>query len=256
MAIVEFERRGPIALITLNRPQIRNAFDAPMAQALGAAVDDLEHDETLRVGILRATVTEPRPVFCAGHHLGTIESERDGGPRAETERGGFGGLVRYPRTKPLIAAVDGLATSGGLEIVLACDLVVATERSSFALAEVKWGLVAGAGGLFRLPWAIGRAAAMDAILTATPISAQRAYQLGLVSTLVPADADAAAIERAELIAGNGRLAVSASLRVASEAFSRSEDELWAENARAIGMIINSDELVAGVAAFADKSRPA
>jgi enoyl-CoA hydratase len=253
MAIIEFERRGPVGVITLNRPEIRNAFDSAMAKALGAAIDELEADRELRVGVLQATITEPRPVFCAGHDLRTIEDERDGGERAETERGGFGGLVQYPRSKPLIAAVDGLATSGGLEIVLACDLVVATRRSSFALAEVKWGLIAGAGGLFRLPWAVGRAAAMDMILTATPMSADRAHQLGLVSTLVEADAEGAAMERATLIAGNGPFAVSASLQVADKAFALPESALWVENDKAIDKIINSAELVAGVAAFAVKS---
>jgi enoyl-CoA hydratase len=252
MAIVEFERRGPIGVITLNRPEIRNAVDFPMAQALGAAIDTLEQDPDLRVGILQATVTEPRPVFCAGHDLRTIESERDGGDRAETERGGFGGIVLYPRSKPLIAAVDGLATSGGLEIVLACDLVVATARSSFALAEVKWNVLAGAGGLFRLPWAIGRATAMDMILTGAPIDATRAHQLGLVSTLVESDVLDAALTRATLIAANGSVAVSASRQVAEQAFSLSEAELWAENEKAIEKVIYSPELVAGIASFATR----
>jgi enoyl-CoA hydratase len=204
-------RRDGIAVITLNRPEVRNAFDADMAQALGSAIDELEGDPDLRVGILRATITEPRPVFCAGHDLRTIEIERSGGPRAETDRGGFAGIVTYPRAKPLIAAIDGLATAGGLEIVLACDLVVATRRSSFALAEVRWSLFAGAGGLFRLPWALGRATAMDLILTGDELPAQRAYELGLVGTLVDDDADAAAMERARRIAANGALAVTVSM---------------------------------------------
>ena len=253
MAIVDVERRGAVGIITLNRPETRNAIDFEMAQALGAAVEAVERDPDLRVGILRATITEPRPVFCAGHDLRTIESERDGGPRAETELGGFGGLVRYPRTKTLIAAVDGLATSGGLEIVLACDLVVATERSSFALAEVKWGVLAGAGGLFRLPWAVGRATAMDMITTGTPIDAVRAYQLGLVSTLVQTDVLDAALDRARLIAANGAGAVSASREVANLAFSLGETELWAETEKAISKIIHSPELVAGMAAFANRN---
>ncbi|WP_329410329.1 enoyl-CoA hydratase-related protein [Nocardia vinacea] len=254
MSIVEFERRGRIGIITLNRPETRNAFDSQMAKALGAAVDELEADAALRVGILSATVTEPRPVFSSGHDLRTMEDERDGGERAETELGGFAGIVRYPRKKPLVAAVDGLATSGGLEVVLACDLVVATARSSFALAEVKWGLIAGAGGLFRLPWAIGRAPAMDAILTGTPISAERAYQLGLVSTFVNADAVGAAIERAELIAGHAPLGVALSREVAAKAFSLSEQELWAENDRAGWEVMRSPELVEGVAAFTQRRR--
>ncbi len=250
MSLVTLERRGPIAIITLDRPDIRNAFDHPMAQALGAALAQVEDDPELRVAILTATVTEPRPVFCAGHDLRTIEDERDGGARAETSAGGFAGVTQLTRTKPLIAAVDGLATSGGLEIVLSCDLVVATRRSSFALAEVRWGLVAGAGGMFRLPWAIGRATAMDMILTGQPIDAERAYALGLVSTLTDSDVVSAAIERAEFIAAHPSTAVAASMFVAAQAFGQSTDDLWVANDTAIGMIMHSDDLTAGLASFA------
>jgi enoyl-CoA hydratase len=255
MAIIEFERRGAVGIITLNRPETRNAIDSAMAQALGGAIDDLEGDPGLRAGVLRAATTEPRPVFCSGHDLRTIEAERDGQEQATTERGGFAGIVTYQRTKPLIAAVDGLATSGGLEIVLSCDLVVATERSSFALAEVRWGLAAGAGGLFRLPWVIGRPAAMDMILTGEPMDAKRAYQLGLVSTLVPADAEAAAVQRASVIAAHSPVAVSASLRVASQAFSRTEPDLWAVNASALGTVISSPGLGAGIRKFTERTVP-
>jgi enoyl-CoA hydratase len=253
MPIITLERRGAVAIITLNRPEIRNAFDSPMAKALGAAIAELEADPELRVGILTAAVTEPRPVFCAGHDLRTIEDERDGGERAETEDGGFAGITQLTRTKPLIAAVDGLATSGGLEIVLACDLVVATRRSSFALAEVRWGLVAGAGGLFRLPWAVGRSVAMDMILTGEPIGAERAYALGLVSTLADTDVLSAAMQRAELIASHPPTGIAASLYVAAQAFGRSEADLWRENDTAIQMVLSSDELTAGLESFTGRN---
>lgn len=255
MTLVTLERRGPIAIITLDRPDIRNAFDHQMAQALGAELAEVEDDPELRVAILAATVTEPRPVFCAGHDLRTIEDERNGCARAETETGGFGGLTQLARTKPLIAAVDGLATSGGLELVLSCDLVVATRRSSFELAEVRWGLIAGAGGLFRLPWAIGRATAMDMILTGQPIDAERAYALGLVSTLTDSDVMSAAIGRAELIAAHPATGITASMFVATQAFSQSEDGLWAANNTAIDMIMHSDDLTAGLASFAINGAP-
>ncbi|MDQ6522959.1 enoyl-CoA hydratase-related protein [Nocardioides sp. LHD-245] len=255
MSIVELERHGAVAVVTLNRPEVRNAFDGPMARALGAAIDEVEADPGLRAAVLTATITEPRPVFCAGHDLRTIEDEFAGGDQAMTERGGFAGFVTYRRTKPVVAAVDGLATSGGLEIVLACDLVVASRRSSFALAEVRWNLVAGAGGLFRLPWAVGRAAAMDMLLTGDAIDAERAHQLGLVSALVDTDPTAAALARAERIAGNGPLAVSASMRVCDRAFSDSEAELWAANDAALESIAGSEDLEAGLAAFAGRSTP-
>ncbi len=255
MTIVELERRGHIAVITLNRPEVRNAFDGPMARALGAAVDEVEADPEVRATVLTATVTSPRPVFCAGHDLRTIKDEFGGGDTAGTDRGGFAGFVTYPRTKPVVAAVDGLATSGGLEIVLACDLVVATRRSSFALAEVRWNLVAGAGGLFRLAWAVGRATAMDMLLTGEAIAAVRAHELGLVSTLVEADATAAAIARAELVVANGPLAVRASRRVCDLAFSLPETRLWEENTRAVEQIAHSDDLATGLAAFSDRGTP-
>jgi enoyl-CoA hydratase len=250
--IVRFEVRGGIGVITLNRSEIRNAFDHTMAEALGSAIDRIESDPAITVGILTATVTEPRPVFCSGHDLRTIASEIAGGPRAETERGGFGGIVAYPRTKVLIAAVDGLATSGGLEIVLACDLVVATARSSFALAEVRWGVYAGAGGLWRLPRAIGRNAAMDMIVTGEAIDAHRAYQLGLVTTLVDVDAEGAALARAEIIACNGATAVSASRDLANRAFAPADDELWAANLATGQTVMNDPYLTTGLQLFADR----
>ena len=140
----------------------RVKVNGEVATAMEAAVDQLEADPDVWVGVLRAnTEGQDRPVFSAGADLKAINSD---GPPLMTTRGGFGGFAFRERRKPVIAAVDGLATAGGCELVLACDLVVATTRSSFGLAEVKRNLVAGAGGLFRLPRAIGRAAAMEAIL--------------------------------------------------------------------------------------------
>ncbi len=184
MAPVLYETVDRIGVITLNRPEARNAVDRELALALETAVDRLEEDPDVRVGVLAANVDgQERPVFCAGADLKVI---RETGTAAtlDTDRGGFAGFVYREREKPIVVAVDGLATAGGMEIVLAADVVVATTRSSFGLAEVRHNLIAAAGGLFRLPRAIGRAPAMDAILTGEPIDAARAYQLGLVSRLV------------------------------------------------------------------------
>ena len=244
MSLVTFERRAHVAVITLNRPEARNAINPEMARAIGRAVDQLEDDPDLRVGVLAATVTEPRPVFCAGDDLRAIEGEP-----ALTEKGGFAGIVQYPRRKPLVAAVDGLATSGGCEIVLGCDLVVATTRSSFALAEVKWGLAPLAGGAFRLPRLIGRAAALDMILTGQEITAERAYQLGIVSTLTDGDSLAAAVERAQLIAGHDPETVSTNLELANRALTMGEDELWTANAVIAERIFSSPTMQLGLAAF-------
>ena len=203
-----------IALITLNRPEARNAVNREMALGLEAAVDRLEEDPDVWVGVLCAeTADQARPVFCAGADLNVIR-ETGSADALDTERGGFGGFVYRERTKPIVVAVDGLATAGGLEIVLAADVVVATTRSAFGLAEVRRNLVAAAGGLFRLPRAVGRAVAMDAILTGEPIDARRAYELGLVSRLVePGTARDEALRVAQQIVAAAPLAVRASRRV-------------------------------------------
>ena len=162
--IVKYEVQGRIALITLNRPEARNAVNGDVATGVEAAIDQMEADPSVWGGIITAnTEGQERPVFCAGADLKAINSGNAAG--LNTKRGGFAGFVYRERSKPVIVAVDGLATAGGCEIVLAADLVVATTRSSFGLAEVKRNLIAGAGGLFRLPRAIGQAAAMEAILT-------------------------------------------------------------------------------------------
>ena len=159
--IVEYSSEGRVATITLNRPEARNAVNGDVAQGVEAAIDRMEDDPDVWVGILTAnTEGQERPVFCAGADLKAINSGQ--AAQLATERGGFGGFVYRERRKPVIVAVDGLATAGGCELVLAADLVVATTRSAFGLAEVKRNLVAGAGGLFRLPRAIGQAAAMEA----------------------------------------------------------------------------------------------
>jgi enoyl-CoA hydratase/carnithine racemase len=244
MALVTFEEFGPVAVITLNRPEARNAINPPMAKAIGDAIDRLENSTDLKIGVLAAAVTEPRPVFCAGNDLRSIDGEP-----ATTPRGGFAGLIDYPRTKPLVAAVDGLATSGGCEIVLACDLVVASSRSSFAVAEIKWNLSPLAGGVIRLPRLLGRATAMDMILTGQPISAERAYQLGLVSTLTDGDARSAALERAEIIAAYSPETIRINLQTAHKAATFGEEALWEANAEAARMIFDSPAFQAGLAAF-------
>ena len=161
---------GASRSITLNRPEARNAVNGDVANGLEAAIDQMEEDDSVWVGILSAnTEGQERPVFSAGADLKAINAGQQAS--LATRRGGFAGYVYRDRRKPVIVAVDGLATAGGCEIVLASDLVVATTRSSFGLAEVKRNLIAGAGGLFRLPRAIGQAAAMEAILTGEPIPA-------------------------------------------------------------------------------------
>jgi enoyl-CoA hydratase/carnithine racemase len=253
--VVELETDGHVALITLNRPEARNAINGDVARGLEAAVDRLEEDPDLWVAILAAnTGGQERPVFCAGADLKELSAGR--GDALLTERGGFAGFVYRDRRKPVIAAVDGLATAGGCEIVLAADVVVATTRSAFGLAEVKRSLVAGAGGLFRLPRAIGTGPAMEMILTGEPMPAERAYQLGLVARLVePGTAIDVARQVAERIARAAPLAVWESRAVVRAAASEDDDTLKRMTDAAMAAVLTSDDLAEGLNAFIEKRDP-
>lgn len=253
--IVTFEAAGHIAVITLNRPEARNAVNGAVAAGMEAAVDRLEDDPELWVGILAAnTEGQERPVFCAGADLKAINT--GDGATLSRPKGGFAGFAYRERRKPIIVAVDGLATAGGCEIVLAADLVVATTRSAFGLAEVKRNLIAGAGGLFRLPRAIGQAAAMEAILTGDPIPAERAYQLGLVSRLVePGQALAEATRLAEQITKSAPLAVWESRAVIIAASSENDEKLKQMTDAAMAAVVKSEDLSEGLTAFIEKRQP-
>jgi enoyl-CoA hydratase len=254
MVMVEYETRGRIALLTLNRPEARNAVNGELARAMEAAIDSMEDDPEVWVGVLRAnTEGQERPVFSAGADLKAINA---GDSSLQTERGGFAGFAYRDRRKPVIVAVDGLATAGGCEIVLAADLVVATTRSSFGLAEVKRNLVPGAGGLFRLPRAIGRSAAMEAILTGEPVPAQRAYDLGLVNRLVePGRAEEAAFALAEQICLSAPMAVWESRKVVLAAESEDDETLKKMTNAAMRAVTGSEDLKEGLTAFIEKRPP-
>lgn len=253
--IVQYDAQGRVGIITLNRPDARNAVNGEVAAGLEAAIDRLEDDDEVWVGILRAnTAGQDRPVFCAGADLKAINSGN--AAALNTRRGGFAGFVYRERRKPVIVAVDGLATAGGCEIVLAADLVVATTRSSFGLAEVKRNLIAGAGGLFRLPRAIGQAAAMEVILTGEPLSAQRAYDLGLVSRLVePGRADDEALALAQQICSSAPLAVWASRKVVLAAAYADDDTLKQMTNAEFAGIMASEDTKEGLTAFIEKRAP-
>lgn len=254
--VVTYEPAGDhCAIITLNRPEARNAVNGELANALEAAIDRLEEDDDVWVAILAAnTEGQERPVFSAGADLKAISIGQ--AAALGTERGGFAGFVYRDRRKPVIAAVDGLATAGGCEIVLAADLVVATTRSAFGLAEVKRNLVAAAGGLFRLPRAIGQAAAMDMILTGEPIGAARAYELGLVSRLVE---PGQALDEARRLAGQitacAPLAVWESRAIVRDALTHDDASLATRSSEAIGRVLRSADTEEGLAAFIEKRPP-
>jgi len=253
--VVNYEVQGKVALITLNRPEARNAVNGDVAQGLEAAINQMEEDPNVWVGILRAnTAGQERPVFCAGADLKAINSGQAGS--LNTALGGFGGFVYPQRKKPIIAAVDGLATAGGCEIVLAADMVVATTRSAFGLAEVMRNLIAGAGGLFRLPRAIGQATAMEVILTGQPLSAERAYALGLINRLVePGKAEESAFELASRVCLAAPLAVWASRKIVLAAAYENDETLINMTNAEFGKVLQSQDTKEGLTAFIEKRPP-
>lgn len=254
MSAVVVERLpGHIALVTIDRPEARNAVNGEVAAGLEAAIDETEADDDIHVVVLTGA---GRDVFCAGADLKEILAGR--ASLLRTERGGFAGFVFRERSKPWIAAVNGKALAGGMELVLACELVVAVERASFGLPEVMRGLIAAAGGLYRLPRAIPPNVAMELILTAGELDAARAHQLGLVNRLIP-DVDAlrsAALELAAQVARNAPVAVRQSLRVARAARGAMDEAALRELSRdAFGRVAASEDFKEGPCAFIEKRAP-
>ena len=242
-----YESSGHIAVITINRPQARNAVNQEVAAGIEEALDRLENDNELWVGVL----TSVPPVFCAGADLKEISAGRRDTLR--TERGGFAGIVARERTKPVIAAVDGPALAGGTEICLACDLIVASASAIFGLPEVKRSLVAAGGGLFRLPRKLPINLAMELALTGEPIDAARAYHHGLVNILTePGEALGAALGLAGRIEANAPVAVRASRRVLLASMAGDEPTGWALSSQAMAEAMGSDDMREGLEAFIQK----
>ncbi|MBS1862905.1 MAG: crotonase/enoyl-CoA hydratase family protein [Actinobacteria bacterium] len=249
-AVVRFETHDEhVGVITIDRPEARNAISPEVTTAIEAAVDEIEARAELWVTVLAATP----PVFCAGADLKAIRDGR----RLElsTARGGFAGLVRRQRTKPMIAAVDGPALAGGTEIVLSCDLVVASEAARFGLPEVKRGLVAAAGGLFRLPRKLPANLAMEHALTGEPIAVETAARFGLVNRVCePGAARDTALDLAAAIAVNAPLAVRESRRVMIES-GPGDEAAWELSKAAAAVAAESEDVQEGIAAFLEKRPP-
>jgi enoyl-CoA hydratase len=250
MAVVETEKRDHIFIITLNRPEARNAINGDVAEGIEAAIDEYEADDQLWVAIIASS----GKVFCAGADLKAISSGDAG--RLSTRRGGFAGIVKRERTKPLIAAVNGAAVAGGCEIVLASDMVVAAEEALFGVPEVKRSLVPAAGGLFRLPRAVGPAVGMELMLTGDPITAKRAHDLGLVNYVVPlAELLDKALELAGRVAVNAPLAVQQAKKITSRAMMDSDEELWKASSEAMRYLGGTEDFKEGPRAFIEKRAP-
>lgn len=245
---VRVERDGAVLVVTIERPQAKNAINTAAAEGIGAAMEQLDTDDSLFVGVL----TGAGGVFSAGMDLKAFLA----GEKPHVPGRGFAGLVERPPAKPLIAAVEGPALAGGFEIALACDLVVAGEGASFGLPEVKRGLLAGGGGLLRLPVKAGLPKATEWALTGDRVSAQEAHAAGVVNRLVPAgQALEAALELARQIAANGPLAVQGTKRILSEGQGWPAEEAFARQWEIYAPIRASEDAREGARAFTEKRAP-
>ena len=236
-----------ILIITINRPEAKNAMNKAAAEGIAAALDRLDSDDNLRVGIL----TGAGGTFCSGMDLkGFLRGESPSVPGR-----GFGGLTEKKPVKPLIAAVEGYALAGGLELMIACDLVVANSKSKFGIPEAKRGLAAAAGGLMVLPDIIPHKVAMELALTGEFIDANRAYDLGMINRVTDGPALDAAIELARSITANGPIAVRVSKQIMDESRGWPLDKRYEEQAKLLPQVFMSPDAREGAAAFAEKRAP-
>jgi enoyl-CoA hydratase len=242
------ERRERVLLITLNRPEVRNAVNAALAEGVAKALDELDDDDGLSVGIL----TGAGGFFCAGMDLGAFVK----GESPYYGDRGFAGIAQRASRKPLIAAIEGFAVAGGLEIALACDLIVAAEGAKLGIPESKRSLVAAGGALLRLPRRMPYHAVMELALTGDTQPAERFQELGLVNRVTPkGGAVNAALELAEAIGRNGPLALTAAKQILQEQFDWSSDEMWERQGAIAGPVMGSEDAKEGASAFKEKREP-
>jgi enoyl-CoA hydratase/carnithine racemase len=246
--VVLVETADGVMTITLNRPKAKNAVNKAVAVAVAAAIDELESNNALQV----AVITGADGTFCSGMDLKAFVT----GEFPVVEGRGFAGMCEYIAAKPLIAAVEGYALAGGFEVAVSCDLIIAAEDSKFGIPEVKRGLAAGAGGLIKLPKQIPSRIAKELALTGDFISAQRAYDLGLINQVV---ASGGALEAAKAmaakIAANGPMAIAASKAVVDRAQDWTTDIMYAEQDKIIQPVFTSEDAIEGATAFAEKRAP-
>lgn len=242
------ERRDRVLLITINRPEQRNAVNGEVARGIAGALDELDSDDGLSAGVL----TGAGKGFCAGMDLKGFQS----GDRPHVEGRGFAGIVQRAAAKPLIAALEGFAVAGGLEVALACDLIVAAKGTRLGIPEVKRSLVAAGGALLRLPRVLPRTIALELALTGDPITAERAYELGLLNRLTePGEAVAEALKLAQAIAANGPLALAATKRIVVESADWSESEFFSRQREISDPVFRSADAQEGARAFTEKRAP-
>lgn len=241
------EARGGVLVVTINRPEAKNAMTKAAAEGIAAAMDRLDAEGDLRCAIL----TGAGGSFCSGMDLkGFLAGEM---PVAGNR--GFGGLTSWTPKKPIIAAVDGYALAGGMELALACDMIVASRGAKFGIPEAKRGLAAAGGGMIQLPRLLPRPLAMEMALTGDPITAERAHELGLVNVLTEGPAIEGAMELAARVAANGPLAVAASKAVIRDSWLWPEDQAVALQSPYIDHVFSSEDAREGATAFAQKRKP-
>jgi enoyl-CoA hydratase len=248
--ILERERRGRVEVLRLNRPEARNAMNPELSLAIEHALDEVEADPDLWTVVITGT----GPIFCAGADLKTVATGN--AANIETPRGGFGGIAKRDYPKPIVAAVQGPALAGGFELVLACDLVVAAHEASFGLPEAKRGLLAAAGGPIRLAHRVALPVALEIVMTGEQISAERAYQLGLVNRLVPAEQVVdEAVALADVINANSPTAVRASRKLVRGAAQGTEADGWRLTSELARVVFGSGDAIEGSTAFVEKRAP-
>ena len=250
-----YEKNNRLAIITLNRPQAMNAINSQIWMEIGMAIEEFNNDEELWVAIITGAGDRS---FCAGADLKEVAS---GGFKITSEmaKWGFAGITQHYVSKPIIAAVNGFALGGGTEIALACDLVVASEKATFGLPEVKRGIIAGAGGLLRLPKQIPLKVAMNAILTGNPLTAEEAKQWGFVNQVVPHEQVLEAAKKlATDIIQNAPIAVRASKDIVYRSLDSTTTfppHAWEINEEYSAVVMNSEDAKEGPQAFAEKRNP-
>jgi enoyl-CoA hydratase len=247
-AAVLTERRDGVLLITLNRPEVRNAVNAAVAAGVAHALDELDEDDALSVGVL----TGAGGYFCAGMDLGAFVK----GEAPWFGDRGFAGIAQRASRKPLIAAIESFAVAGGMEIALSCDLIVAARGAKMGIPEAKRSLVAAGGALLRLPRRMPYHLVMELALTGDPLPADRFYELGLVNRLAePGSAVDVALELAATLAKNGPLALVASKRILQEQFDWQSSEMWQRQAEITAPVMGSEDAREGASAFKEKREP-
>ncbi len=242
------ERRGSVLLITLNRPEVRNAVNAALAAGVAGALDELDADDGLSAGVL----TGSGGFFCAGMDLGAFVK----GESAWFGDRGFAGITQRASRKPLIAAIEGFAVAGGMEIALSCDLIVAAKGAKMGIPEAKRSLVAAGGALLRMPRRMPYHVVMELALTGDVLPAERFHDFGLVNRIAePGAAVDTALELAASLAKNGPLALIATKRILQEQFDWSSEEMWEKQGAISGPVFASEDAKEGSSAFKEKRDP-